>query len=148
MPASLTVVARVPEGDILHAGELEIRLADGLVLAGGGALVLSVREFGLLVAMARRPGRILSRGELFAAVWGDELQPGNRSVDVYVSKLRSKLETAMPDRRFIHTHPRFGYRFEPEPSREPFGWRAIRSADGHVGRSSLSRNVYITTPED
>ena len=39
MPASLTVVARVPEGDILHAGELEIRLADGLVLAGGGALV-------------------------------------------------------------------------------------------------------------
>ena len=49
-------------------------------------------------------------------VWGGELRPGDRSVDVYVSKLRSKLEAALPDRRFIHTHPGFGYRFQPEPS--------------------------------
>jgi DNA-binding winged helix-turn-helix (wHTH) protein len=34
---------------------------------------------------------------------------------VYVSKLRTKLEAAMPDRRFIHTHPGFGYRFQPQP---------------------------------
>jgi DNA-binding winged helix-turn-helix (wHTH) protein len=40
-------------------------------------------------------------------------------VDVYVSKLRGKLEEAMPDRRFIHTHPGFGYRFQPQPAREP-----------------------------
>jgi DNA-binding response OmpR family regulator len=39
-------------------------------------------------------------------------------VDVYVSKLRTKLEAAMPDRRFIHTHPGFGYRFQPQPSRD------------------------------
>ncbi|HUN77706.1 MAG TPA: winged helix-turn-helix domain-containing protein [Solirubrobacteraceae bacterium] len=102
---------------MLYAGELEIRPGEGLVLATGRALRLSVREFGLLVAMTRRIGTIVTREELYAAVWGGELRPGDRSVDVYVSKLRTKLEAAMPDRRFIHTHPGFGYRFQPQPSR-------------------------------
>ncbi len=87
------------------------------MLATGRALMLSVREFELLVAMARRLGAIITREELYRTVWGGELRPGDRSVDVYVSKLRSKLETALPDRRFIHTHPGFGYRFQPQPSR-------------------------------
>lgn len=102
----------------LYAGELEIRLGEGLVLANGRALTLSVREFELLVALAGRAGAILTREELFSAVWGGELRHGDRSVDVYVSKLRSKLEQTMPDRRFIHTHPGFGYRFQPQPSRD------------------------------
>jgi DNA-binding response OmpR family regulator len=103
---------------IVHAGELEVRLGEGLVLAGGRALTLSVREFGLLVALIERAGGIVSRPELFRTVWGGELRAGDRSVDVYVSKLRTKLEVAMPDRRFIHTHPGFGYRFQPQPSRD------------------------------
>jgi DNA-binding response OmpR family regulator len=104
-------------GSTLYAGELEIRLREGLVLATGRALTLSVREFGLLVAMAERAGSIVTREELYAVVWGRELRSGDRSVDVYVSKLRTKLEEAMPDRRFIHTHPGFGYRFQPQLSR-------------------------------
>ena len=107
-----------PNPDTLHAGELELRLREGLVLAGGRALTLSVREFELLVAMVRRAGGIVSREDLYGAVWSRPLRPGDRSVDVYVSKLRSKLEAAMPDRRFIHTHPGFGYRFQPQPSRD------------------------------
>jgi DNA-binding response OmpR family regulator len=103
--------------EALYAGELEIRLEEGLVLATGRALTLSVREFELLVAMARRLGAIITREELYATVWGGPLRAGDRSVDVYVSKLRSKLERALPDRRFIHTHPGFGYRFQPQPSR-------------------------------
>jgi DNA-binding response OmpR family regulator len=122
MRATLRVVAAFPEStdassDTLYAGELEIRLDEGLVLATGRALTLSVREFELLVAMTRRLGAIITREELFRTVWSRELRPGDRSVDVYVSKLRSKLEAALPDRRFIHTHPGFGYRFQPEPSR-------------------------------
>jgi DNA-binding response OmpR family regulator len=102
----------------LYAGELEIRVSEGLVLATGRALTLSVREFELLVALARRVGAIVTREELYGSVWGGELRAGDRSVDVYVSKLRTKLEAAMPDRRFIHTHPGFGYRFQPQPSRD------------------------------
>jgi DNA-binding response OmpR family regulator len=102
----------------LYAGELEIRLGEGLVLANGRAMTLSVREFEMLGALAGRAGAIVTREELFRAVWGGELRREDRSVDVYVSKLRSKLEQAMPDRRFIHTHPGFGYRFHPQPSRD------------------------------
>ncbi len=105
-------------GGTLYAGELEIRRGEGLVLAYGRALALSVREFELLVAMAQRAGAIVTREELFKTVWGRRLRSGDRSVDVYVSKLRTKLEAAMPDRRFIHTHPGFGYRFQPQPARD------------------------------
>jgi DNA-binding response OmpR family regulator len=104
---------------VLYAGELEVRLSDGLVLAAGRALTLSMREFELLVALVRQTETILTRSELYEAVWGGELRRGDRSVDVYVSKLRSNLEAAMPDRRFIHTHPGFGYRFQPQPVAQP-----------------------------
>jgi DNA-binding response OmpR family regulator len=133
------------DAETLRAGELEVRLADGLVLAGGQVLTLSVREFELLVALARRLGTIVRRDELFRTVWGGELRRGDRSVDVYVSKLRSKLEKAMPDRRYIHTHPGFGYRFQPQPSPRPHaaGAKDAGSADGgENGRGEPLRNVH------
>jgi DNA-binding response OmpR family regulator len=103
-------------GEVLFAGELEIGPADGLVLAAGRALTLSVREFDVLVALVRRTDRIVSRGELYRLVWGADLRDGDRSIDVYVHKLRVKLETALPAWCFIHTHVGFGYRFSPEAS--------------------------------
>ena len=106
-------------GEVLRVGDLEIRPDEGLVLAAGQALPLSVREFGLLVAMARRAGRIIRREELYRLVWAAPLRAGDRSIDVYVHKLRAKLERALPDERFIHTHVGFGYRLEPEGS-QPF----------------------------
>jgi DNA-binding response OmpR family regulator len=102
--------------EVIQAGELDIRPRDGLVVAAGRVLSLSVREYGLLVALVRRRGRIAPRAELYEAVWGQPLRDADRSVDVYVSKLRGKLERALPETAFIHTHFGFGYRFEPEPS--------------------------------
>ena len=101
------------------AGRLEIRPAELIVLANGRPLNLSVREYGLLLELARQADRIVSRERLYAAVWRAELRDGDRSVDVYVHKLRDKLEAALPEWRFIHTHVGFGYRFGAEPS-HPF----------------------------
>src|ERR687885_1290813 len=105
--------AERPHEDVLYVGALEIRPSDGLVLAGGRALSLSVREFGLLVALARSGGGIVRREDLYQRVWGRALREGDRSIDVYVHKLRVKLEQAVPDVQFIHTHVGFGYRFAP-----------------------------------
>jgi DNA-binding response OmpR family regulator len=104
------------DAEILRAGPLEVRPDESLALAQGRPLTLSVREFGLLVELARRPGRIVSRDSLYELVWRDELRRGDRSVDVYVHKLRQKLEAALPEWGFIHTHVGFGYRFSSEPS--------------------------------
>ncbi len=104
---------------MLRAGRLELRPSDGLVLAAGRPLTLSVREFRLLVELARRPDRIVPREQLYAVAWDSDPRPGDRSVDVYVHKLRDKLEAALPEWRFIHTHIGFGYRFSAEPS-HPF----------------------------
>ena len=104
------------EPEVLRAGDLEVRPADHLALVKGRALSLSLRELELLVALVRSKGRIIPRDELYATVWGAPLRAHDRSVDVYVHKLRSKLARAVPECRFIHTHFGFGYRFEPEPS--------------------------------
>ena len=105
--------------EVLSVGELEIRPRDHLAFANGRSISLSVRELDLLAALARREGRIVSREELYQTVWGAPLRADDRSVDVYVHKLRSKLALALPEWTFIHTHFGFGYRFHPEPS-HPF----------------------------
>ena len=123
--------------------------SEGLVLATGRALTLSVREFELLAAMADRAGAIVARDELYREVWGGELRPGDRSVDVYVSKLRGKLETAMPDRRFIHTHPGFGYRFQPEPSRSaPGGSSEDAGPAARPEATWRSQDVHVDETDD
>ena len=107
------------ESHRIRIGDLEITPGEGLVRAGDQVLTLSVREFQLLVALVEHHGGIVGRAELCRAVWGRELRSGDRSVDVYVSKLRAKLEHAVPNRRYIHTHPSFGYRFQSEPLATP-----------------------------
>ncbi|MFN8130473.1 MAG: response regulator transcription factor [Solirubrobacteraceae bacterium] len=109
--------------DVVLAGELEIRPAESLALAGGRPLTFSVREWRVLTVLAGRPDRIVSRDQLYEEAWGAPLRPGDRSVDVYVHKVRAKLEQALPAWRFIHTHVGFGYRFSAEPARPAGGNR-------------------------
>jgi DNA-binding response OmpR family regulator len=100
--------------EILHVGPLEILPDENLARASGRALMLSIRELRLLTELARRADRIMTREDLFRLVWGRDMRPGDRSVDVYVRKLRVKLEEALPAWLFIHTHFGFGYRLAAE----------------------------------
>jgi DNA-binding response OmpR family regulator len=101
---------------VMPAELLDIRPDEFVALAEGRPIPLTVRELALLCALAERPGRIVSREELYSAVWQRPFRKDDRSVDVYVRKLRHKLELALPEWAFIHTHFGFGYRFEAELS--------------------------------
>src|SRR5579884_3867748 len=107
--------------EVILVGPLEIMPDERLARAGGHALMLSLRELRLLTELARRADRIMAREELFGLVWGREMRPGDRSVDVYVRKLRVKLARALPEWRFIHTHFGFGYRLAAERSQLSHG---------------------------
>jgi DNA-binding response OmpR family regulator len=96
--------------EVLEVGPLQIVPDEHLARADGRALMLSIRELRLLTELARRADRIVAREELFRLVWGREMRARDRSVDVYVRKLRVKLEAALPGWRFIHTHFGLGYR--------------------------------------
>jgi DNA-binding response OmpR family regulator len=98
-----------------RAGErLEIRPEEHAALVDGRPLGLTMRELQLLATMAAHPQRIMTREELFTAVWGGPPRRDDRSVDVYVSRLRAKLGEALPELRLIHTHNGIGYRFSPD----------------------------------
>jgi DNA-binding response OmpR family regulator len=97
------------------AGNLVIRPDQFLAHVDGRPVALTMRELSLLVALARRAGRVVSREELYAVVWQQPYRRCERSVDVYVGKLRQKLEEAAPEWRYIHTHFGFGYRFDTQP---------------------------------
>jgi DNA-binding response OmpR family regulator len=107
-------VAEEAGDEVLKVGQLEIRPDEFTATAGGVSLSLTVRELELLTALARREGRIVTRQELYAVVWGGGYTRADRSVDVYIAKLRTKLEEALPGWSYIHTHFGFGYRFAPE----------------------------------
>jgi DNA-binding response OmpR family regulator len=111
-------MATALNGSVFQAGALEIRPGEYMALARGRPLRLTARELQLLTALASRAGRIVSREELYHEVWGEPYRKSDRSVDVYVGKLRLKLERALPQQRFIHTHFGFGYRFQAEPAEE------------------------------
>src|ERR1700730_15563652 len=115
--------------EVLEIGALEVLPEEHLARAGGRALMLSIRELRLLTELARRADRIMAREELYRLVWGREMRPGDRSVDVYVRKLRVKLAAALPGGHFIHTHVGCGYRFAAD--RQPHAGAAVRQA--HAG---------------
>ena len=109
--------AAARSSEVIEIGPLQIFPDEHLARANGRVLVLSIRELRLLTELGRRADRIMPREELFRLVWGREMRTGDRSVDVYVRKLRVKLEEALPSWRFIHTHFGFGYRLAAEPER-------------------------------
>jgi len=106
------------ESKPLAAGEVEVRPDRFQAFVRGSSLDLTRREFELLQLLAGAEGRVLEREEIYSRLWGYAMVRGDRSVDVFVRKLRQKLEKASPQWRYIHTHFGIGYRFAAEPRGE------------------------------
>ena len=114
------------------AGEVVIRTDRFQAFVGDHSIDLTRREFELIELLASAEGRVLEREEIYSRLWGYTMVRGDRSVDVFVRKLRQKLEKTSPTWRYIHTHFGIGYRFAAEslevvdpaavPSSVPAAW--------------------------
>jgi len=126
----------------IEAGELAIRPDRYDAYVGDQGASLSRKEYELLRQLAVADGCVLEREDIYQRVWGYTMARGDRSVDVFVRKLRSKLEQISPEWRYVHTHFGVGYRFAAEPvggGAEAGAERAVRDAgargagDGSAG---------------
>ena len=113
------------------AGDLEIRPDQFQAFVSGHSVGLTRREFELLQLMTDSAGHVIEREEIYQKVWGYAMAHGDRSVDVFVRKLRQKLQSQSANWRYIHTHFGIGYRFEPEPIGESADPPAPVPADAH-----------------
>jgi DNA-binding response OmpR family regulator len=95
-------------------GEITVRPDLHQAYVGERSVELTAREFEILQLLSRSD-RVLQREEIYERVWGYAMVHGDRSVDVFVRKLRQKLRTASPQWSYIHTHFGVGYRFAPAP---------------------------------
>src|SRR3984885_8689593 len=97
-------------------GEITVRPDLYQAYAGEASLELTAREFEILHLLTGSD-RVLRREEIYERVWGYAMAHGDRSVDVFVRKLRQKLRAGSPEWSYIHTHFGVGYRFAPERER-------------------------------
>jgi DNA-binding response OmpR family regulator len=119
--------ARVDSGPLV-AGELEIRADQFQAFVRSASVDLTRREFEVLQLLAQAKGKVLQREEIYQAVWGYAMAHGDRSVDVFIRKVRQKLERASPDWSYIHTHFGVGYRFDPESRKGPVHEAALEAS--------------------
>jgi DNA-binding response OmpR family regulator len=98
---------------VLKAGSVELDRSSCQVKLAGEPLALTATEFRLLEFLMTRPGVVFSREQLLNAVWGQDRAITDRTVDVYILRLRQKIERDPAAPRLIHSVRGFGYSFEP-----------------------------------
>lgn len=101
-----------PEPEVLKLGPLEINGASMIVSVRGQAVRTTVREFRLLDYLARHATRVFTRDQLLDAVWTEASFVTPRSVDVYVRRLREKIEEDPDNPSYLKTVRGIGYRFD------------------------------------
>ncbi len=94
---------------VVEAGGLKVNLITRDVRLGEMILDLTAREFSLLELLMRSPGRVFTRTQILEHVWGYDFDPQTNVVDVYIRRLRSKVETG-PEHPVIETVRGVGYR--------------------------------------
>jgi DNA-binding response OmpR family regulator len=101
-----------PAPAVIRAGDLEIDALSMVLTVRGTVITTTATEFRLLHYLARHAGRVFTRDQILDAVWKDTAFVSPRSVDVYVRKLRSKIEVDPEQPRYLRTVRGAGYRFE------------------------------------
>lgn len=104
-------IAAEPASRVLRFGRLDIDLGARVARLDGTARALTAYQFDLLVALAERAGRVLSREQLLDAVKGEAFDPFDRSIDVHIGRLRAALEDDVKQPRRIITVRGVGYVF-------------------------------------
>jgi two-component system alkaline phosphatase synthesis response regulator PhoP len=102
-------------GEPVDAEELRIDPRNVQAYVDGKSAELTPTEFRLLYALALERGRVVTRDELLQKVWGRRQSHRDRTVDVFVRKLRDKIDASGARHTFIQTRYGVGYKFEPEP---------------------------------
>jgi two-component system alkaline phosphatase synthesis response regulator PhoP len=102
-----------PRGEPIEVEELRIDPREVQAFVYGESADLTPTEFRLLYALALERGRVVPRDELLQRLWGRRETHRDRTVDVFVKKLREKLDKRMPAHTFIQTRYGVGYKFEP-----------------------------------
>jgi len=100
-----------PDEESIDHGELKIDFGRRMVTLHDEEIRVTYVEFEILGALARSPGRVLSRETLLEHVWGDSEYRDPRTVDVHIRHLREKLETDPKEPEFLFTVRGVGYRF-------------------------------------
>jgi DNA-binding response OmpR family regulator len=109
------VSAQSPDrGDRIEIEELVIDPANVQAYVNGESAELTLTEFRLLHALALEQGRVVTREELMQRIWGRRQRYRDRTVDVFVRKLRDKIDRRAAEHVFIHTRHGVGYKLEPQ----------------------------------
>jgi DNA-binding response OmpR family regulator len=106
---------RVGGKAILRIGELVIDVEKRKVARGGELILLTAKEFELLLEFARHPGKVYTRAELLDAVWGYAYEGYDHTVNSHINRLRAKIETDMTRPRYVLTMWGVGYKLAEEP---------------------------------
>jgi DNA-binding response OmpR family regulator len=111
-------VAELGLGEPIEIAELRIEPRQVEAFVDGSPAKLTVTEFKLLYLLASELGRPVTRDELIERIWGRRVGYRDRRIDVFVQRLRKKLDAAGATNTFVQTHIGVGYRFEPEPRKQ------------------------------
>jgi DNA-binding response OmpR family regulator len=103
----------IRRGEPLDIAELRIDPGTVQAYVAGQSANLTPTEFRLLYALALEQGRVLTRDELLQKIWGRRQTRRDRTVDVFVRKLRDKIDRRTPEHAFVHTRYGVGYKLEP-----------------------------------
>lgn len=109
---SVQVLKNEDDSKTIRIGKIEINTNHYEVLVDNKSIDITPKEFDLLVYMALRKGRVLSREQLLNSVWDFDYEGETRIVDVHISHLREKIETDSKRPEYIKTVRGFGYKFE------------------------------------